>query len=356
MAVLAALVVGASASIASADEWRIARLVRQLGAESFEERERATRELLEIGGPALAALRDAAASTDAEIARRAKACIPEIERNERGLSAARALKSWFPQVRAAAADELTRMAGYARRAVPHLVEALDDPDPNVRLRVFVALRHIGKDARSAVPKLVRIIKDDKATVDDRYLAATDLGAFYPTPEQVDEVVPILLRWLAQEDCIELQTAAAMALGAFGRREKRAVPALIRALDHPRSSVHVAAAASLAILGKEPEIAVPAIMAFLKKHKGDPAYAEARSSVILFLADFGAPALGMILDTAKDKDEFLVVRRGAIRALGNMGTAAREVAPVLRDMMKREGERRLSREIEDVLPKIEGPPK
>jgi HEAT repeat protein len=251
------------------------------------------------------------------------------------------------------------MAGDARIAVPHLVEALDDPDPHVRLRVFVALRHIGKDAHSAVPKLVRIIKDDKATVDDRYLAARDLGAFYPTPEQVDEVVPILLGWLAQEDRIELQSAAAGALGAFGSREKRAVPALMRALDHPHSSVHVSAAASLASLGKEPEMAVPAIMAFLKKHKGDPAYAEARSSVILFLGNFGAhaaPALGMILDTAKDKDEFRVVRQDAIRALGNMGTAAREVAPVLRDMMKREGERRFWPEIEEVLPKIEGPPK
>jgi HEAT repeat protein len=43
---------------------RIARLVRQLGDDSFEKREAASRELDAIGEPAVAALRKAAASSD----------------------------------------------------------------------------------------------------------------------------------------------------------------------------------------------------------------------------------------------------------------------------------------------------
>jgi uncharacterized protein (TIGR03067 family) len=58
---------------------RIARLIKQLGDDSFEKREAASRELDAIGEPALAALRKAAASgDDPEIRRRAEKIVGDI--------------------------------------------------------------------------------------------------------------------------------------------------------------------------------------------------------------------------------------------------------------------------------------
>src|SRR5262245_65280283 len=52
---------------------RIARLIEQLGDDAFAKREAATKELEAVGVPALAALRNAAASSgDLEIRRRAE--------------------------------------------------------------------------------------------------------------------------------------------------------------------------------------------------------------------------------------------------------------------------------------------
>jgi hypothetical protein len=63
-----------------ADAERIARLVKQLGSDSFEEREKATRELEEIGSPALAALRGVGKEQGAEARTRAAGLIERIEK------------------------------------------------------------------------------------------------------------------------------------------------------------------------------------------------------------------------------------------------------------------------------------
>lgn len=57
----------------------IPALVQQLGADSREERDGASKTLEKIGSPALAELRNAMASTDAEIRRRAKRLLETIE-------------------------------------------------------------------------------------------------------------------------------------------------------------------------------------------------------------------------------------------------------------------------------------
>jgi hypothetical protein len=61
------------------DTARIARLIQQLGHEQFVQREAATKELVAIGELALAALRQAAASSDdPELVRRAQQIIRTI--------------------------------------------------------------------------------------------------------------------------------------------------------------------------------------------------------------------------------------------------------------------------------------
>jgi hypothetical protein len=63
---------------AAAEE--IARLVRELGDDAFDVREAATKRLTEIGRPALAALREAAKSGEAEVSSRAARIVAAIEK------------------------------------------------------------------------------------------------------------------------------------------------------------------------------------------------------------------------------------------------------------------------------------
>lgn len=88
-AALAAAMVAAASALALADPppaaeepavspEQIARLIAQLDADKFDDRERATRALAEIGWPAVEALRKARQSTSAEVRYRAKALVESL--------------------------------------------------------------------------------------------------------------------------------------------------------------------------------------------------------------------------------------------------------------------------------------
>ena len=64
---------------AAHDDAEIARLVKQLGDDDFDQREAATTRLKEIGEPALEALRKAVTSKDAEVHRRAEDIVTVLE-------------------------------------------------------------------------------------------------------------------------------------------------------------------------------------------------------------------------------------------------------------------------------------
>jgi HEAT repeat protein len=70
------------------------------------------------------------------------------------------LKALAPQSRNAAAYEIAGMGPDAVRAVPALIEALDDPSPVVRFPVTVALGEIGPGAKAAVPRLQQMVEEE----------------------------------------------------------------------------------------------------------------------------------------------------------------------------------------------------
>jgi hypothetical protein len=81
LSILALLAAGAAVAQEPSDEARIKKALEGLGAESFEEREKATSELRKIGTPALDALRkQAEKSSDPEVRVRAKRLVEEIEK------------------------------------------------------------------------------------------------------------------------------------------------------------------------------------------------------------------------------------------------------------------------------------
>jgi HEAT repeat protein len=70
------------------------------------------------------------------------------------------LKALAPQTRNAAAYEIAGIGPEAVRAVPALIEALDDPSPVVRYPVTIALLEIGPGAKAAVPRLLQMMEEE----------------------------------------------------------------------------------------------------------------------------------------------------------------------------------------------------
>src|SRR5690348_2318877 len=77
---LAAVTAAPAAEAPKVSAERIAKLVKQLGSDDFDERDKATKELEEIGAPALEALRKAAKDGDTETKTRAAAILEKAEK------------------------------------------------------------------------------------------------------------------------------------------------------------------------------------------------------------------------------------------------------------------------------------
>lgn len=111
----------------------------------------------------------------------------------------------------------------AEDAVPVLLEALKDEDPDVRRAAVQTLGQLGqlgsRDARDAVPALLATLKSAPVTV---------------------------------------QSEAALALGRIGAEPSAVVPALADALTHPDPAVRFQAARALSLLGDRAAAAKPGL--------------------------------------------------------------------------------------------------
>lgn len=184
------------------EQTRLAALVAELGALEYADRFQAGEALIKAGTPALAFLKPALASPDAELSRRARRCIEEIQRGAHsalpiavvhtmarpGLvqdapAAIRTLLGFVPFAQDEAVEEevllsLTLLSVRQEKVEPSLPAALSDPLPARRAAAAYVLGCVGtEDHLSAVRKL---LADSSAAVQLRaaqgLLAARDKAA------------------------------------------------------------------------------------------------------------------------------------------------------------------------------------
>jgi HEAT repeat protein len=217
-----------------------------------------------------------------------------------------------PATRHAAARELPSLG--AKRAGPLVLEALGDPDDDVRLvaadaamrlRIAGATDAMVSWLNAADPRLRR--------------KACEVAKALPNPRTVAP----LSRTLGDADA-EVRVAAADALGhqasdgtspaspGRGRNLDDAVPPLLGRLDDPAPAVRIAIVNALARLG-DPRAVVPLV------GKVQDSAADVRQAVARALGDLGdpraSPALVLVL-----RDQNNDVRRDALTALGRMRAA------------------------------------
>lgn len=217
--------------------------------------------------------------------------------------AIRELRAADVRVRRRAADCLGMMG--EQKAIPELMEALQDEDEPVRLNAAYALGAIGE---SAVPALIGAMREDsedlrrhagyalsamgepavpaliEATRDaDGRVRAAAVDALGDIGMPLPGVVSALTRVLSDE-YDWARRHAADALGTIGPGAREAVPALIKTLRDEKVYVRINAATALARIGPEAEESVQA----LTERLNDPDR-YVRSFAAIALRQIGTPA-------------------------------------------------------------------
>lgn len=261
--------------------------------------------------------------------------------------------------RASAAQQIGQLGAEAAEAVPALVKAVADPDPQVRVYAAWALARLSTDAEPAVPALIDMLDDAaqpavgppgwvmasyalgqigpgavpalaKAVQSHDPLVCRGAGsALHLIGAEARPAVPALMKVLEEGHSSDTRISAIYALKGIGPEAKAAVPLLIKALDCEDFHTQYFAAQALGAMGKEAQAAVPAL-----RRKVKEGVASVRRHAAAALGDIGA-AIGeegvqTLIEALHDPLE--PVREKAVIALSKLGALAEPAIPVIRQAL------------------------
>jgi HEAT repeat protein len=275
----------------------------------------------------------------------------------------RGLKSKDVIIRQRAANELASLGGRASEAIPSLVEALADPDLEVRKHATYALNNCGVQAlphfvkalehinpavreegahglellgrrtitRSdkAVAPLIVALADNQPRV--RARAAQALGQY---PDHADASVPKLVGALEDREQVDefgtVQIDVLLALSNLGSKAKAAVPSVLDLLSHSDPVVRRLAAISLGHIAPEDEAVQKSLLRLLKTETNNnvqagAAWAVARAGA---RAKAAVPTILKLLKNTQTDRNNPGSRRALVAALGEIGPDGLEVVPTL----------------------------
>jgi len=288
-------------------------LVAQLGAPDVDRGAAFAR----IGAPAVPALVRALKAEDPKVQTRAASALGQIGGRARAA---------LPELRGLARSQNVRVALEASAAAARvsldpkdataLFGALEDADPKVRVEALAKLRALDALAAPGQAALIRLLKDENAEV--QVAAVQSVCALGRT---VPDAVAALARALPPP---EKWGPALNGYGPpLGPTFAPAVPALRKALAHPKPDVRDTACRLLAQIGPGAKDAVPELLAALTE-KGDRSRAPAVLATLGAIGPDAKGAIPVLLETP-------LPVRGTILCLAEIGPAAKQIVPTLREL-------------------------
>ncbi len=270
---------------------RVGQLIEQLGSNHFPEREKAAKELISIGAPALEPLRQALKHDDPEVARRARDCIAAIERNEPVQTLAADLNNTDPDVRMQAAKDLARMGPGLLPVFPALIDALGDPNVQVQEAVIAALVAAGSEGNAL---LVNAAKDKRDVV--RAGVARAMGTVVPPAWRKPFLASLL--HAAKDESLRVRQAAVRSLAAYQEDGETVLPALAKALKDAEPQVRAAAAGALAAFGPKADPVAPELFTALTEDQAP----DVRSNAGAALKRGGPASVAQLTRLLRDGQE------------------------------------------------------
>jgi len=186
---------------------------------------------------------------------------------------------------------------------------------------FVAACLLCECGEAAIPKLRGVLADSDPKV--RRVAARTLKL---RSLETGDTAPLLE--MLEKDDPAVRREAPAALGWLGRQgEKRALPALLRALNDSDAKVRAASASALAVLGDSG--AIDGLAAAL-----DDGEKSVREEVVRVLGDIGgASAIEPLTKALRDRET--IVRRRAATEMGRLADEASGAVEALERLLKDE---------------------
>lgn len=230
-----------------------------------------------------------------------------------------AMKSSDSTVRKHATDILGTIGRMENRVVPSLTAALADGDSNVRRAAAKALALFGPSAKDSVPALVILLGDE--SLDVRVNAAGALERIAPGKT---EALNLLVELLENE---QIRVEAAAAIGSIGARAKQAVPGLIGTFAASSARVGEAKA-------RQGDPIKPGTSEFRSLNQLLWPEDYFRANVAIALGKVGSaavPAVPILAEALSDDADW--VRSHAASALGKIGPSAKSALPELIAAMK-----------------------
>jgi HEAT repeat protein len=142
-------------------------------------------------------------------------------------------------VRAGAIWALDQMESETTRAIPALIQSLEDESYKVRGIAVTVLKRMGPDAVEAIPALIKVLEEDE----NEAIRADAAWAIRAIKPDAVEAVPALTE-VVKVDYWQLQREAIQTLRGMGSKAKSAVPVLIWALEDDDWQVREAAVGAL----------------------------------------------------------------------------------------------------------------
>jgi HEAT repeat protein len=210
---------------------------------------------------------------------------------------------------------MRRLGEYGDLALPLLLEALSDGDPDVRASALTTLGELGIDSSSVRCGIARLITDAEFRV--RFQAALSLVDINRLVPPTPPLVEGLYRRSAEERILALEAIGktASAAGAF-------VGHVAFRLDDEDWLVRDTAVRTLGSIGTSAASTIPVLLAMIDQGETEPI-----RSVGLIGA--GAPlVIPKLEQLAMSEDSRVPQRMFALEALGNMGHQAARSVPVL----------------------------
>jgi len=235
-------------------------------------------------------------------------------------------------------EELAQTGGPARRSATALVDALRDPDRQVRLAAAHGLATLGPFAADNLSFILPFLDVRDPTGDDDelrgelLLAVAQMGAvpYSPYGDRQSETIPILVGLLRHRNP-KIRDRATLAIGAGGQYAREAVPDLVRLLDDTGDgdveslrSVRAGAISALGHIGPAASSAVPKLLSILRTRPKEACFAIGALGEIGTAHPEVVPVLISVLKDSSDRWQ----RWFAAHNLGRIGPEAEEAIPTL----------------------------
>jgi HEAT repeat protein len=320
----------ARVQLGAPDSKAVSDLVRLLGDGQPEVRLSAALALGDLGPAAKDAvkpLRQALKDDNLEVRVCAAAVLSTIDTGEgpgARLVLLDGLNSKEEQIRSEAVGGLGNFNGDAE-VLGKLREALRDRSLTVRLAAITALSRWGIAASGAIPDLTRLLEDPEPEI-----SRSAAGALMDiSSEKFKRAVPFLIKGL-QHDNENVRSGSANGLGQLGPLAEEAVQPLVSALGDEDEEVRKEAALALGLIGKQQPEVIGALTKRLED--ADESVRTSAAAALTFLAP--AEKADLVLPILRDglKHEDAAERRQCIESLGRLGPAAKMAVPDLRHVL------------------------